>query len=66
MSVKARIKNPLGRGRYFIDVGVNREHSQADNVFWVSKAIDFVIYGTQSQTGLVALDSEFDAVIDDL
>lgn len=63
--VSARILNPLGSGRYFVDVGVNREHSQTDNVVWVSKATDFVIYGTQAQTGLVALDAAFKAVIED-
>lgn len=62
--VIARIDNPLGSGRYFIDVGVNREHSQTDNVIWISKAIDFVIYGTEHQTGLIALKSEFVARIE--
>ena len=63
--VNARIVNRLGSGRYFVDIGVNREHSQTDNVLWVSKATDFVIYGAQAQTGLVSLDAEFKAVIED-
>jgi ABC-2 type transport system ATP-binding protein len=65
VKVSARILNPLGSGRYFVDFGVNREHSQTDNVIWVSKAADFVIYGTQAQTGLIALENEFEAVVED-
>jgi ABC-type polysaccharide/polyol phosphate transport system ATPase subunit len=61
VTVKGRLDNPLGSGRYFVDVGVNREHSAIDNVVWVSKAVDFVIYGTEHQTGLIALKSEFSA-----
>ncbi len=62
--VSARIDNPLGSGRYFIDVGVNREHSATDNVIWISKAVDFVIYGTEHQTGLIALKSEILAKVE--
>jgi ABC-2 type transport system ATP-binding protein len=62
--VGARLENPLDSGRYFIDIGVNREHSSVDNVIWVSKAVDFVIYGSKKQTGLVALDCAFDARVE--
>jgi hypothetical protein len=63
--VSARILNRLGNGRYFVDFGINRDHSPTDNVLWVSKAADFLVYGSQAQTGLVSLDSEFEAVIED-
>jgi ABC-2 type transport system ATP-binding protein len=58
--VTARMINQLGNGRYFIDIGVNREHSGVDNVIWVSKATDFVIFGKQPQSGLITLHNEFD------
>jgi ABC-2 type transport system ATP-binding protein len=57
--VTARFINQLGNGRYFIDIGVNRDHS-VDNVIWVSRATDFVIFGKQPQTGLISLHNEFD------
>jgi ABC-type polysaccharide/polyol phosphate transport system ATPase subunit len=63
--VSARILNPLGSGRYFVDVGVNRGHSKTDNVLWVSKATDFLIYGTQPQSGLIALENEFEATVEE-
>ncbi len=65
VSVEARIENPLGSGRYFMDVGVYREHSATDNVIWISKALQFVIYGIEHQMGLVALDSKFTATVED-
>jgi ABC-type polysaccharide/polyol phosphate transport system ATPase subunit len=62
--VNAHIVNRLGSGHYYVDVGVNRDHSPTDNVIWVSKAFDFVLYGEQARTGLVSLDSEFDILLD--
>jgi ABC-2 type transport system ATP-binding protein len=62
--VSARILNPLGNGRYFVDVGVNREHSGVDNVIWISRATDFLIFGRQPQTGMVSLHNEFKVEVD--
>jgi ABC-2 type transport system ATP-binding protein len=62
--ISARIRNPLAAGRYFVDVGVNREHSPTDNAIWVAKATDFVIFGARG-SGLVAIENEFEAVVED-
>jgi len=62
--VRGRLINQLGTGRYFLDLGVNREHSGVDNVVWISKATDFLIYGNQKTTGMIALHNEFDAEVE--
>jgi ABC-type polysaccharide/polyol phosphate transport system ATPase subunit len=62
--VRGRLINQLGTGRYFLDLGVNREHSGVDNVVWISKATDFLIYGNQKTSGMIALHNEFDAEVE--
>lgn len=61
--VRGRLINQLGNGRYFLDLGVNRDHSGVDNVIWISKATDFLIYGEQKTTGLISLHNEWDAEV---
>ena len=58
-TLTARFVNQLGNGRYFVDLGVNRNHSGVDNVIWVPKATDFLIYGKQPYDGLILLHNEF-------
>ena len=57
-TVTARFIDQLVDDRYFVDVGLNREHSGVDNVIWVSKATDFLVYG-QLFDGMVLLHNEF-------
>jgi ABC-type polysaccharide/polyol phosphate transport system ATPase subunit len=58
-TLTARFVNQLGNGRYFVDLGINRNHSGVDNVIWVSKATDFLIYGKQPYDGMILLHNEF-------
>ena len=47
--------NPLAAGHYYIHVGVGRGAEGSDPVAFRKNAADFVVYGTRSFGGLVAL-----------
>ena len=54
--IRTRIANPLAAGHYYIHAAVGRGFEGRDPVAFRKNVADFVVYGTRSFGGLVALD----------
>jgi ABC-type polysaccharide/polyol phosphate transport system ATPase subunit len=62
--VGVRMENPLVSGRYFLHFGVSRGRG-AGTALYVHNAADFVVFGGESPGGMVMLDHEIDAVVEE-
>jgi ABC-type polysaccharide/polyol phosphate transport system ATPase subunit len=60
VTVTAEIDNPLASGRYFVHCGINVAFTGAISLF-VSKAIDFLVFGGPETSGVVSLQHEISA-----
>ncbi|MFT3864548.1 MAG: ABC transporter ATP-binding protein [Solirubrobacterales bacterium] len=54
---RVKLDNPLGPGRYFINCGINRSFG-GGVALYVHNALDFVIYGSTNERGMVAIPFE--------
>ena len=55
VSVSAKLENRLAPGRYAVQVWIYRNHSLAEPVLVSPRILDFVVFGTEYQVGLVTL-----------
>jgi ABC-2 type transport system ATP-binding protein len=62
--VRARVANPLAEGHYYVHCGVGRGAGGQDPVAFRKNAADFVVYGTRSFGGVVALDCSAQTVVE--
>jgi len=62
VTATAELENPLAAGRYFVHCGINVARSGAVSLF-VSKAIDFLIFGGPDTSSVVLLDFEVEGTI---
>lgn len=62
--IRARIANPLAEGHYYVHCAVGRGAGGQDPVAFRKNAADFVVYGTRSFGGVVALDCSAESVIE--
>ena len=62
--VRARIANPLAEGHYYVHCLLGRGADGRDPVAFRKNAIDFVVYGTRSFGGVVALDCEAETTVE--
>jgi len=60
--VKARVENSLGTGRHFVHLGVQGPGGVS---IYVHKALSFVVFGTRQSRGVIALDYEVEAAVED-
>ncbi len=60
--VKARVQNLFASGRHFVHLGI---HGHGDISIYVHKALSFVVFGTQQSRGVIALDYEVEASVED-
>jgi ABC-type polysaccharide/polyol phosphate transport system ATPase subunit len=56
-TIDVRMENPLGPGRYFVHCGINRAFG-AGVALYVHNALDFVVFGSSNDRGLVAIPVE--------
>jgi ABC-2 type transport system ATP-binding protein len=57
MVVSSTIENPLAAGHYFIHCGINRTF-EGGIALYVPKAMNFVVYGSSRERGIVILEHE--------
>jgi len=60
--VKARVENMLSSGRHFVHLGVQGPGGVS---IYVHRALSFVVFGTQQSRGVIALDYEVEASVED-
>jgi len=60
--VKARVENSLGTGRHFVHLGVQGPGGVS---IYIHKALSFVVFGTQQSRGVIVLDYEVEATVED-
>ena len=62
--IRTRIANPLAAGHYYIHAAVGRGFEGRDPVAFRKNVADFVVYGTRSFGGVVALDCSAESVVE--
>jgi ABC-type polysaccharide/polyol phosphate transport system ATPase subunit len=62
--VRAKLQNSLAPGRHFVHCGARSDHARGVDVF-VHNALDFVIFGTVSTSGVMSLEHEIDVSVSD-
>jgi ABC-2 type transport system ATP-binding protein len=62
--IRTRIANPLSAGHYYVHVAVGRGFEGRDPVAFRKNAADFVVYGTRSFGGVVALDTSAESTVE--
>lgn len=60
--VKAKVENSLSTGRHFVHLGVQGPGGVS---IYIPKALSFVIFGTKQSRGVIALDYEIEATVED-
>ncbi|HKB51568.1 MAG TPA: ABC transporter ATP-binding protein [Solirubrobacterales bacterium] len=63
--VEAKLENPLAAGRYFVHCGINRAFEEGAVELYVQGAIDFLVFGGPKTSGIVSLEHEVNAAIED-
>jgi ABC-2 type transport system ATP-binding protein len=63
--VSADLENPLAPGRYHVHCGVQQEKGKGDVSLYAHSALDFVVYGGVRSGGVLALDCDIEARVDD-
>jgi ABC-type polysaccharide/polyol phosphate transport system ATPase subunit len=64
VEVKAKLENPLAAGRYFVHCGINRAFEEGAVELYVHSAVDFLVFGGPKTTGIVSLEYEVGAAIE--
>jgi ABC-type polysaccharide/polyol phosphate transport system ATPase subunit len=62
--VSASLENPLAPGRYFAHCGVRQDQGKGDVDLFVHGAVDFVVFGGERSGGVLALEHEIEARIE--
>jgi Wzt C-terminal domain len=62
--VSGRIENPLLPGRYSVSCMISRNRTQGDLALHVVRLLDFVVYGTRSGPGDVAVRADVEAELE--
>jgi ABC-2 type transport system ATP-binding protein len=62
--VRSQITNILAPGRYFIHCGISRNKNGSDVALYVHNALDFVVFGQDAVSGIVALPHETEASVE--
>ena len=62
--IRTRIANPLAAGHYYIHAAVGRGFEGRDPVAFRKNVADFVVYGTRSFGGVVALDCSAESEVE--
>jgi len=62
--IGGRIDNPLLNGRYFVECFVARSREQGDVALHRLRLLDFVVFGTGQDKGLVAVDNDVAAELE--
>jgi len=65
VKVAAKLENPLAAGRYFVHCGVNRAFEEGAVALYVQGAAEFLVFGGPRTTGVVTLEHEVGATIED-
>jgi ABC-type polysaccharide/polyol phosphate transport system ATPase subunit len=65
VALSGTFANPLLPGRYFLNCWVTRSRTQGDLALHALRLLDFVVYGTQPGLGIVSVDSDVRATLDD-
>ena len=55
VSVAVRVENLLAQGRYFVHIGIKRHPDPRAPVLHIGKALDFVVFGSDLDLGVVDL-----------
>jgi ABC-type polysaccharide/polyol phosphate transport system ATPase subunit len=64
VTVRCDLENPLAPGRYFVHCGLNRNDT-SNVVLHVHNALDFVVFGARQGRGIVHLEHESVAVVEE-
>jgi ABC-type polysaccharide/polyol phosphate transport system ATPase subunit len=62
--VSARLENPLAPGRYYVHCGVQQDQGRGDVDLFVHGAVDFVVFGGERSGGVLALEHEVTAAVE--
>jgi len=65
VKVTAELENPLAPGRYHVHCGVSQDEGRGDVSLYVHSAADFVVFGNQRTGGVLALEHEIEAEVED-
>jgi len=65
MRIAATVENRLAPGRYHVTAWVCRNGTMTDIVTRIPNVLDFVVYGTHVSPGVVSLQSELEAFVDE-
>ena len=62
-TVRGNVENPLLPGRYFVNCYVARNRTQGDHALHFVRLLDFVVYGTETGAGSVAVRADVTATL---
>jgi ABC-type polysaccharide/polyol phosphate transport system ATPase subunit len=62
--IAGKIENPLVPGRYSVTCWIGRNRNQGDVAMQVVRLFDFFVYGTRPGTGVVAVRTDVEAVVE--
>jgi hypothetical protein len=63
--LEAVVENPLAPGRYFIHCGVQQDQGKGDVSLYEHNALDFVVFGSERDRGVLQLASEVEVRIEE-
>ncbi len=63
--VSAELENPLAPDRYYVHCGMQQDQGKGDVDLFVKDAIDFVVFGGERSGGVLALEHEVEAKVED-
>jgi ABC-2 type transport system ATP-binding protein len=63
--IEATIQNPLMPGRYFVGFWIALRREPDDLVLQGIKLLDFVVFGTEQESGLISVQADVEAVAED-
>jgi len=62
--IAAEVENPLAPGRYYVHCGVQQDESKGDISLYEPKALDFVVFGSGHQAGVLQPEHEIGVTIE--
>jgi len=65
VKVGATLANPLAPGRYYVHCTVQRDQSGSEVDLFVHGAVDFVVFGPEHQSGILALEHKIEATVEE-
>jgi ABC-type polysaccharide/polyol phosphate transport system ATPase subunit len=63
--VSAELENPLAPGRYYVHCGVQQDKEKGNVSLYEHSALDFVVYGGERSGGVLSLDHEIEATVEE-